>query len=149
MENNCIGACESKNHKHQELSRKAVLSGLAAILSGIGLTALGATTAEAATKYKVALASQIPVGSAKAFNVSGRSILITQPRAGVFRAFKNQCTHEPVALPSQRVSGGKVMCYQHGATFNADTGAVSNGPARRSLTKYTAVKTGNYIYVTV
>lgn len=149
MENNCMGACEGHKHDDRKLSRKAVLGGLASILTGIGLSALGETAAEASTKYKVALASQIPVGSAKAFNVSGRSILITQPRAGVFRAFKNQCTHQPVTFPSQRISGGKVMCYEHGATFNADTGARNSGPANRPLTKYTAVKTGNYLYVTV
>ena len=147
MENNCAGTCE--NHNHKELSRKAVFSGLAAVLTGVGLTALGATAAEAATKYKVALATQIPVGSAKTFTVSGRQILIAQPRKGVFRAFKNQCTHQAVSLPSQPLSGGSVMCYRHGATFNADNGAVQSGPSRTGLTKYTAVKTGNYIYVTV
>ncbi len=139
--------CE--NHNHQELSRKALLGGMAAVLTGIGLTTLGTTAAEAATKYKVALATKIPVGSAKTFSVKGRPVLITQPRKGVFRAFKGQCTHETVSLQSQAINGGNVMCYQHGATFNADNGSVQSGPASRSLTKYKAVKTGNYIYVTI
>lgn len=147
MERNCKGTCD--NHNHKELTRKAALSGIAAVLSGIGLTALGATAAEAATKYKVALASKIPVGSAKTFTVAGRSILITQPRAGVFRAFKAQCTHQAVPLQSQPLTGGNVMCYEHGATFSADNGTVKSGPANRALTKYTAVKTGTYIYVTI
>jgi nitrite reductase/ring-hydroxylating ferredoxin subunit len=146
MENNCMGNCE---HNHQELSRKALLGSMAAVLTGIGLSTLGATAAEAATKYKVALASNIPVGSAKSFSVKGRPVLITQPRKGVFRAFKGQCTHQAVNLQTQAIQGGNVMCYEHGATFNADNGTVQSGPANRSLTKYKAVKTGNYIYVTI
>ena len=119
------------------------------MLTGIGLSALGATAAEAATKYKVALASKIPIGSAKVFTVGGKSVLITQPRAGVFRAFKNQCTHQGAPLGSQKLLNGKLVCNQHGANFNASNGAVVGGPAPTSLTKYTATKSGNYIYVTI
>ena len=147
MEKNCMGTCE--NHNHKELSRKALLGGMAAVLTGVGLASLGATAAEAATKYKVALATKIPVGSAKTFSVKGRPVLITQPRKGVFRAFKGQCTHQTVNLQTQPINGGNVMCYEHGATFNADNGTVQSGPANRALTKYKAVKTGNYIYVTI
>ena len=147
MEQNCTGTCE--NHNHRELSRKALLGGIATVLSGIGLATLGATAAEAATKYKVTAATSVPVGSAKTFSVKGRPVLITQPRKGVFRAFKGQCTHQTVDLQSQQIFGGTVMCYEHGATFSADNGSVQSGPANRALTKYTAVKTGNYIYVTI
>lgn len=139
--------CE--NHNHQELSRKALLGGMAALLTGVGLTTLGATAAEAATKYKVTLATNVPVGRAKSFTVKGRSILITQPRAGVFRAFKNQCTHEAVQLGSQTLSGGQIVCREHGASFDASTGSVTGGPARKTLTKYTAAKSGKYIYVSI
>ena len=147
MEKNCMGTCE--NHNHQELSRKALLSGMAAVLTGVGLTTLGATAAEAATKYKVTLATNIPVGRAKSFTVKGRSILITQPRAGVYRAFRNQCTHQAVPLGAQSLSSGQLMCPEHGATFDANSGAVTGGPAARALTKYTAAKSGKYIYVSI
>ena len=149
MEEICSGACNSANHKHQELSRKALLSGLAAVLTGVGLTSLGESAAEAATKYKVTLAKNIPVGSAKTFTVKGRSILITQPRKDVFRAFKNACTHQGAPLGSQKLNSGALMCNQHGATFDGNSGAVKGGPATRALTKYTATKTGTYIYVTI
>lgn len=149
MENSCSNSCSAANHQHKELSRKALFAGLATVLTGIGLTALGATAAEAATKYKVALASKIPVGSAKAFTVGGKSVLITQPRAGVFRAFKNQCTHAGAPLGTQPLTGGRIICYQHGASFDASSGAVTGGPAPTNLTKYTATKSGNYIYVTI
>jgi len=131
------------------LSRKALFAGFATVLTGIGLTALGATAAEAATKYKVALASKVPAGSAKAFTVGGKSVLITQPRAGIFRDFKNQCTHQGAPLGNQNLFNGNLVCNQHGANFNANTGAVAGGPAPTNLTKYTAIKSGNYIYVTI
>lgn len=149
MENNCSNSCSSATHQHKELSRKALLTGIAAVFSGIGLTALGATAAEAATKYKVTAAKNIPVGSAKVFTVKGKSILITQPKAGVFRAFKNQCTHQGAAIGAQTLSSQNLMCFQHGASFNANSGSVTGGPATRALTKYTAAKSGNYIYVTI
>ena len=147
MDNNCSGACQHQNQK--ELSRKAVLGGLASILTGMGLATLGASAAQAATKSKVTLASNVPVGSAKVFTVGGRSVLITQPRAGVFRAFKNLCSHQSAQLQNQKISGGNVRCSLHGATFSADNGAKKGGPARTGLSKYTATKTGNHIYVTI
>lgn len=149
MEEICSGNCGTGKHQHKELSRKALLSGLAALLTGVGLTSLGADAAEAATKYKVTLATSVPVGSAKTFTVKGRSILITQPRSGVFRAFKNACSHQGAPLGSQKLSSGSIRCNQHGATFDASTGSVKRGPASRSLTKYTATKTGSYIYVSI
>ena len=149
MKEICSGNCNAASHQHKELSRKALLSGLAAVLTGVGLTSLGAEAAEAATKYKVTLAKNIPVGSAKTFTVKGHSILITQPRAGVFRAFKNACTHQGAPLGSQKINSGRLMCNQHGATFDANSGSVQGGPATRALTKYTATKTGTYVYVTI
>lgn len=145
----CQGACNSASHKHRELSRKTLLSGLAVVLASFRLTSLGDSAAEAATKYKVTLAKNIPVGSAKTFTVKGRSILITQPRSGVFRAFKNACTHQGAPLGSQKLRSGAIMCNQHGATFDGNSGAVKGGPATRALTKYTATKTGSYVYVSI
>jgi nitrite reductase/ring-hydroxylating ferredoxin subunit len=149
MENSCSGACELPNHQHKELSRKALLSGLAAVLSGIGLTTLSTAAEAAATKYKVTSTKNVPVGSAKTFTVKGRSILITQPRAGVFRAFANTCTHQGAQLGAQKLISGRLMCKQHGANFDASTGAVLGGPAPTALTKYTASRSGTYIYVTI
>lgn len=151
MENTCSGECTQPNHVHKELSRKALLGGFAALLTGVGLTGLGATTAAAATSYKAAKTSSIPLKSAKTFTVGGVSILITQPKAGVFRAFKNVCSHQPRRLPAQKISGGAITCFEHGQQYNADTGATtgSANQTNRALTKYsTKVKSG-YVYVTI
>ena len=151
MENTCVGACEAETHNHQQLSRKALLGGFAALLTGVGLSNFGSAAAEAATSYKVAKTSAIGLKSAKVFTVKGVSILITQPKTGVFRAFKNICSHQPKRLPAQKISGGAITCYEHGQQYNADTGATtgSANQTNRALTKYaTKVKSG-YVYVTI
>lgn len=149
MEQNCSGACDSHSHKERELSRRALLGGFATLLAGVGLTGLGASAAEAATKYKVTAAKNVPVDSAKVFTVKGKSILITQPKAGVFRAFANRCTHQGAALGPQALNNQNLMCRQHGASFNASNGAVVGGPATRALTRYTVTTINKNLYVSI
>lgn len=145
-----MGACESHEHNHKELSRKAVLGGLAAILSGIGLTTLGDQAATAATSYKTTLkANGISVGSAKTITVAGRSILITRPTSTSYRAFKRVCSHETVALNTSLVQGS-IYCSKHRQAFDPNTGSPTGfGPARRALTKYSASVKNGYIYVSI
>lgn len=149
MENKCMGACESQEHK-QELSRKAVLGGLAAILTGVGLSTLGTSAAEAATSYKTPLkATAIPVGSAKTVIIRNIPILITRPNSSTYRAFRAVCTHEAVRLNST-LNSGKIFCNEHGQQFDPNTGKPTGfGPARRALTKYSASVKSGYIYVSI
>ena len=144
-----MGACESHEHS-KDLSRKAVLGGLAAILTGVGLSTLGSTAAEAATSYKTSLkATAIPVGSAKTVTVKNIPILITRPNSSTYRAFRAVCTHETVRLNST-LNSGKIFCNQHGQQFDPNTGNPTGfGPARRSLTKYSASVKSGYIYVSI
>ena len=145
-----MGACESHEHNHKELSRKAILSGLAAVLTGIGLSTLGETTAQAASSYNTSIkATAIAVGSAKTVSVKGISILITRPNSTTYRAFKRVCSHETVAL-NTTLNAGKIFCSKHRQTFDPNTGSPTGfGPARRALTKYSATVKSGYIYVTV
>ena len=145
-----MGACEGHNHKSQELSRKAVLSGIATILTGIGLTTLGSTAAEAATSYNTKVKpSAIAVGGAKTVTVGGKSVLITRPNSTTYRAFKRTCTHKTVSLSSTLVAGS-IMCPKHQQTFDTNTGAPTGfGPATRSLTKYTVTTKSGYLYVNI
>lgn len=151
MENNCMGACEGHKHDDRQLSRKAVLGGLAAVLTGIGLTTFGDAAQAAAKSYKTTLkATSVRVGSAKTVTVKGISILITRPNSTTYRAFKRTCTHQPKTLSSSLVSG-TIYCPEHGQQFDANTGAPTGfaNQTNRSLTKYSAVAKNGYIYVTV
>lgn len=151
MENNCMGACESHEHNQGELSRKAVLGGLAAILTGIGLTTLGDTAAEAATSYNTKIkATAIAQGSAKTVTVAGKSILITRPAASTYRAFKRTCTHKPKALRTT-LRSGFIYCPEHGQDFDPNTGAPTGfaNETNKPLTKYSTKIKNGYIYVTI
>jgi Rieske Fe-S protein len=47
-------------------------------------------------------------------------------------AFSSTCTH--LGCTVNRVAGGKIYCPCHGSVFDAQTGAVRQGPATRPLT---------------
>jgi Rieske Fe-S protein len=59
------------------------------------------------------------------------SVVVTRPSAGQVHAFSSTCTH--LGCTVNRVSGGKIFCPCHGSTFNANTGAVLQGPAGTPL----------------
>ena len=149
--NNCDGVCGNESVQPAEpkgLSRRALLASFGAGLAAIGFSALGETAAYAAKTYTVCKTTDVKVGSGKVFQPKGSSgyVLVTQPRKGVWRAFNARCTHEnvPVAGASKNV----VVCNMHGAQFNADTGARTSGPSRRSLTKYKVAVSGTSVKVT-
>ena len=57
--------------------------------------------------------------------------MITQPRAGSFKAFTAVCTHQGCTVSS--VSGGTINCPCHGSRFSVSNGSVVQGPAPSPL----------------
>lgn len=102
-------------------------------------------TSESQPPVEVCKTSDIPVGSGKQFNVSGKPVLITQPKPGEFRAFSAECTHAGYVI--NNVSGDEIKCDNHGAVFNSDTGSVLKGPAARALGKIALEVQGDTILV--
>ncbi|MCV7062518.1 Rieske (2Fe-2S) protein [Mycolicibacterium vaccae] len=84
------------------------------------------TVPPAVAATPIAATADIPVGS----GVIVEDIVITQPTAGVYRAFSAVCTHAGCSLAD--VSDGTINCPCHGSKFNLD-GTVANGPATRPL----------------
>jgi Rieske Fe-S protein len=78
---------------------------------------------------ELAKAADIPVGAGKVFGEDG--IVVTQPQAGVFKAFSATCTHQGCIVES--ISNGTINCPCHGSAFRVVDGSVASGPARRSL----------------
>jgi nitrite reductase/ring-hydroxylating ferredoxin subunit len=149
--NNCDGVCGNESVQPVEpkgLSRRALLASVGAGLAAIGFSTLGETAAYAAKTYTVCKTSAVKVGSGKVFTPAGsnRAVLVTQPRKGVWRAFDARCTHEQV--PVAGAANNVAVCNMHGAKFNADTGAATAGPARRSLTKFKVAISGTSVKVT-
>jgi nitrite reductase/ring-hydroxylating ferredoxin subunit len=148
---NCDGICGNESAQPAEpkgLSRRALLASFGAGLAAIGFSTLGETAAYAAKTYTVCKTSAVKVGSGKVFTPAGsnRAVLVTQPRKGVWRAFDARCTHENV--PVAGAANNVVVCNMHGAKFNADSGAATSGPARRSLAKFKVAVSGTSVKVT-
>lgn len=64
------------------------------------------------------------------------SILVAHIKDGSYIALSKVCTHEGTTV-EYIASSNTIYCPNHGARFNT-TGAVTQGPASRSLTQYKA-----------
>lgn len=130
-----VEACESC------LDRRTVLRGAGVV--GAGIVGVGAMAAcggggqsasdavgSATDAAKGAIkAAQIPVGGGTVF--PDAKVVVTQPKAGDFKAFTAVCTHAGCIVAD--VSGGTINCGCHGSQYDIATGAVKRGPAPAPL----------------
>jgi nitrite reductase/ring-hydroxylating ferredoxin subunit len=133
-----------------QLTRRSFLTVIATTAATIGLSGIAQTATAATKKYKVCTTNQIKVGRAKIFQIYSAGnlmVLITQPKSGVFRAFNPTCTHQAFQLSG--ISKTNLVCDIHGSKFDTTTGAVTNGPARMPLGKYTLTQTGTTLYISI
>ncbi|MFE7042986.1 Rieske (2Fe-2S) protein [Streptomyces atratus] len=77
----------------------------------------------------LAKTADIPEGGGVIF--ADQDVVVTQPKAGEFKAFSSKCTHQGCAVSS--VSDGTINCPCHGSKFDVATGSVEAGPATRPL----------------
>ena len=152
---NCTDACGTTacettapaETKTPGFTRRSLLRTAAIGLAALGMSSVASTAMAASKKITVCKTTDIKVGSAATFSPKGGvPILITHPKAGVFRAFSPYCTHQQVPLAG--ISGTNLICNQHGASFNTDTGKVTGGPAPVGLPKYAVTVTGTSVIVT-
>jgi len=84
----------------------------------------------------VAVAAEVPSGTAVTVDVAGRRVAVVNHR-GSFYAVDDGCTHAGGPLGEGRVGAGCLLeCPWHGAVFDVRTGAVRRGPARKPLRTY-------------
>jgi len=96
----------------------------------------GAPTSADAVQAESVPASAIPVGGGTIF--PDKTLVVTQPTQGDFKAFDATCTHQQCLVGS--VDGGLITCPCHGSQFRINDGTVARGPATRPLTaKHTTV----------
>jgi nitrite reductase/ring-hydroxylating ferredoxin subunit len=129
-------------------TRRNLLRSVATGLSAIGLTFAADAALAATKKVTVCKTTDIAVGSGRRFTPKGgTTILVVQPKKGVFRAFDAYCTHQRILLNG--IDGTNLVCTDgHGAMFNMDSGKVTQGPARTALKKYTVTLSGTSVQVT-
>ena len=140
-----------------DVSRRSVLRGAALALAGGVAGFLVARQSDAAgAKAATAAANGYGPASKPANNVlttvakvpagggvvlSG--VVVTKDASGAIHAFSATCTHQGCTVSS--VSGGTINCPCHGSRFNADTGAVVQGPATRPLPAVAVTVQGDQI----
>ncbi|MFH8582448.1 Rieske (2Fe-2S) protein [Streptomyces zaomyceticus] len=77
----------------------------------------------------LARTGDIPVGGGKV--LADKGMVITQPKAGEFKAFSSKCTHQGCAVSS--VKDGAIVCPCHQSHFDISDGSVKSGPATAPL----------------
>lgn len=103
-------------------------AGAAAVAGLTGCTPPNQPADRAAGAVEIPIAD-VPVGGGTILN-SGRYV-VTQPTAGVFKAFNKTCTHQ--GCPVSDIEAGAIHCRCHGARFSIADGTVAQGPATRPL----------------
>lgn len=93
---------------------------------------------------KAAALKDVPVGGSIVLKVGAKEVALSQPKAGVIKAFSAICTHQGCIV---QAASTELDCPCHGSRFNAMTGKVLQGPAQIPLPEYTARVSGADIYV--
>ncbi|NUR62417.1 MAG: Rieske (2Fe-2S) protein [Catenulispora sp.] len=85
--------------------------------------------------------ASVPVGGGTV--TSG--VVVTQPQAGVYKAFSAVCTHQGCSVKD--IENNRIKCPCHGSVFSAQDGSVLAGPATAPLGAMTATASGANITV--
>ena len=112
-----FAACSGKKPEGTEASAQPGPTSAAPPASG------GAAGPEAKA---IAKTTDVPVGS----GVIVGDVVVTQPSAGVFKAFSAKCTHAGCMV--NKIADGTIDCPCHGSKYNMD-GTVAHGPAAAPL----------------
>lgn len=83
----------------------------------------------------------VPVGGGVI--LADRQIVLTQPTAGVIKAFTAVCTHQGCTVSS--IEGDLIVCPCHGSRYHLSDGSVANGPAPRPLAPIAVTVSGTDI----
>ena len=132
--------------------RRTFLTG--AVVAGVAVTAGCATASTVATDAvptskdpsgaTTLAANTVPVAGGVV--IAGDKVVVTQPEAGVYKAFSSVCTHAGCSVTE--VSNNEIHCPCHGSTFDSVTGKVLSGPATASLAKRTVTASGGTLTLT-
>jgi nitrite reductase/ring-hydroxylating ferredoxin subunit/uncharacterized membrane protein len=79
---------------------------------------------------------ELKVNQMKLVRVNDKRIVLARTETG-YRAFSDGCTHKGGSLADGAMICGTVQCPWHGSQFDASTGAVKAGPAKKGIDVYT------------
>jgi Rieske Fe-S protein len=144
----------------EPLSRRSTLRGLAVGVAGALAGFVVARSSRAAAPGPLSGANSYgpPAGGGRLLAraddvVAGGGVVLTDAQVvltrgtdGTVHAFSAVCTHQ--GCPVASVKEGEILCPCHGSRFDATTGAVVTGPARRSLPVIPVVVRDGGVYTT-
>lgn len=108
-------------------------------------SAPAASAGSASSGAKIAMASDVPVGSIFAFeDPQGGPAFLLQPAAGTFLAYSGICTHNGCTVGYDEAAA-EFACPCHGARFEVATGEPVQGPAQQPLAKIAVVESGGTV----
>ena len=97
---------------------------------------------------KIGQLSDIPNGAVKVFTVDDRDIAVCNANGSLY-AMDNFCSHDDAPLDQGELDGCEIECPRHGARFNVENGAVTEGPAVLPLETFEIRVSGDDIEVNV
>ena len=107
----------------------------------------GTRLVESVEYIAVAHTADIPPGWVLKVQVGNREVALANCD-GTFSALDNLCSHAGGPLGNSRLTDGcQIECSWHGAQFDARSGEVVSGPARKPLRKYTVKVLDGTVYV--
>lgn len=132
-----VAACSSSNSSSDTSSSSSSngSSGSAGSSGGSGGSGNGSVSVPS---------SSVPVGGG--YVDKNNLVVVTQPQAGVYKAFTAVCPHQGCTVAN--VSNNQIQCPCHGSLFSAKDGTVINGPATTALSPMTATVNGANVTVT-
>jgi nitrite reductase/ring-hydroxylating ferredoxin subunit len=108
-----------------------VLGGAAAAVAALTPLA-SAAAAVPLPSQDLGPATSVPVGGGRLVQLNGKPVMLTQPKKGKFKAYSAVCTHQGCVV-DKRVTKNRITCKCHNSVFDAATGRVLTGPAKRAL----------------
>lgn len=99
-----------------------------------------------AERVRVASLAEVPPGTGRQVQVSGRAVAIYNVD-GTMHAVDGTCTHRGGPLGEGELVGNVVTCPWHGACFDVTTGVVLGPPAPQAVTSYQIAVEGDAIFV--
>jgi len=97
---------------------------------------------------QVATASELKTDQMKLIHVNGKRIVIGKTEHG-YVAFDDRCTHRGASLADGAMICGTVQCPWHGSQFDAASGEVKAGPAKKKIEVYALSEKNGKVYLTL
>jgi nitrite reductase/ring-hydroxylating ferredoxin subunit len=95
---------------------------------------------------KIAEPGELEINEMKSLKVKGKDILLCRSERG-YSALQVKCTHKNNSLTKGILISGTIVCLHHGCQFDAASGNVKKGPAKRALRKYTIFEKEHGIFL--